>query len=301
VLGIASRKGKNVCLQGMSVLHALFLIPGCVVSFDSWPDRVVATGGQISNGGTGTGGASSIVANGGAGGTLGGTSSIKPSMTGGTPATGGNNPTGGTSSQSTVESVVWLTFEGAEANAATLPNGSLGINGVVYAYSDSCASVSFNPLTRCVSGTLCDVGSSFQNWGVAIGFDFVNTGSAGAPPNAKLTWNPTTHNALGVAWHITNLVTSRLQLWVLDMDPSWQGTCTSDTCSIQGPPDGASQIGTDGKLYFNSMIKDDWGGSGIIYTYSPASTYSLQFKIPTVIVGAEVFQFCVDKLGIIVN
>jgi len=304
-----ARQRQSVCIYGGSTLLLLLSTPGCIVSFDNWPDRIASSGGSTATGGIGiaTGGASSNIVTGGAGGSLGGGPSGGSSTTGGVratgglTATGGSNSTGGTSVQSTGESVVWLTFDSAQANSITSPNGSLGINGVLYAYSDSCASVSFDPQTRCVAGYLCDVGSQFENWGVAIGFDFVNTGTTGAPPNAKLTWNPTTHNAIGVTWHISNLITSRLQLWVLDMDPSWQGSCTSDTCSIQGAPDGASQIGADGRLYFNAMVKDDWGGSGIYYTYSPASAYSLQFKIPTVIVGAETFQFCIDKLGIIVN
>ncbi len=309
MLGIAARKRQNVFLPGISVLYLLLSIPSCVVSFDNWPDRrSTSTGASTSIGGTelasggvpwSQGGGVSGTLGGGSPGGNGATGGLR--ATGGATATGGSNSSGGTSVQSTGESVVWLTFDGAQANSTTSPNGSLGINGVLYAYSDSCASVSFDPQTRCVAGYLCDVGSQFENWGVAIGFDFVNTGTTGAPPDAKLTWNPTTHNAIGVTWHISSLITSRLQLWVLDMDPSWQGSCTSDTCSIQGPPDGASQISTDGKLYFNAMVKDDWGGSGTNYTYSPASVYSLQFKIPTVIVGAEMFQFCIDKLGIILN
>ena len=295
VSGMAGRQSLRACLASMVALA--LLAPGCLVSFDNWPDPIKASSGGAGGGnGTATGGISPFQSGGAgaAGASTGGAS-------GGTSPTGGAGPTGGTSGQSGVSTIVWLTLEGDQAKSTASPNDSLGINGKFYAYSDSCAAVSFNPLTRCATGILCDVGSQFENWGTAIGFDFVNTGVSGTPANAKLVWNPTAHNVIGVAWHITNLVTSTLQLWMLDMDPSWQGTCTSDTCSIQGPPDGRSQITADGTLYFNSMNKDDWGGSGIVYTYSPALAYSLQFKIPTIIVGAETFQFCVDRLGMIVQ
>ncbi len=292
MLGIVDSSRQTVRLARVLAWCPVFIVLSCAVSFDNWPDPITAsTGGKPSTGGIGaaSGGATSSPSGGGGSNPAGG------SPTGGNRATGGSNATGGAASQS----IVWLTLEDDQAKSTSSPNDSLGINGQFYAYSDSCASYVFNPLTRCVSGTLCDVGSSFENWGVAIGFDFVNTGSTGVPANAKLTWNPNDHNAVGVAWQISNLVTTRLQLWVLDMDPSFQGVCTSDTCSIQGPPDGNGQITADGTLYFNSMVKDDWGGSGIAYTFSPAAVYSLQFKIPTIITGAESFEFCIDRLGII--
>ncbi len=274
---------RRVCL-----LSVALLMLSCAVSFDNWPDPIRSSaGGSGATNGTGgvgpTGGASSE-----AGGT------------GGVDATGGATATVATGGQASMTTLVWLTLDHDQAKSTSPPNDSLGINGRFYAYSDSCASFTFDPSTRCVVGMLCDVGAQYENWGVAMGFDFDYTGSTGTPANAALTWNPDAHNAVGVAWHITNLSTSMLQLWVLNMDPSYNGTCTSDSCSIDGPPDGNDQITPDGTLYFSSMKKDTWN-SGINYTYSPAAVYSLQFKIPTVITGAETFEFCVDKLGLFVQ
>jgi hypothetical protein len=262
-------------------------VSACVVSFDDWPLRGTGTGGES---GLGGGGASA----------LGGSPTATGGTTAGTGGGGGGAPSGGTSNggaNGLVRGVNWLTFNEDWADPAEAPNGALQISGSVYAYGDGCATLSWDKATRCASGVLCAPGPSYQNWGVAIGFDFHNTGESGSPPNAKLTWNPRDLGAIGVAWRISGTAPG-LQVWVLNMDPVWSGVCTAATCDIAGPPDGPVNPAANGELYFASMIKDTWG-SGVVYAYDPAATDSLQFKLPAVRVGAQSFAFCLDQLGII--
>lgn len=239
-----------------------------------------STGATVSTGGTeaATGGATGE-STGGAGG----------AGTGGAVAATGGSTTTGTQ---------WLHIEGDWADPELAPNGELDISGVFYAYGDTCATLSWDPETRCATGTLCDPGATYANWGIAVGFDFHNTGETGTPPNAKLTWDPGLVGARGIEWQITGSAPG-LQVWITNMDPSWAGVCTSDTCEIAGPPDGISAASLNGSLYFSSMSKDDWGGSGVYYTYDPAATLAIQFKLPAVIAGASSFSFCIDRLGII--
>ena len=217
MLGIADRSRQTVRLARVLAWCPVFFAPSCAVSFDNWPDPITAsTGGKPSTGGIGaaSGGATSSPSSSGGSNPAGG------SPTGGNRATGGSNAAGGAASQS----IVWLTLEDDQGKSTSSPNDSLGINGKFYAYSDSCASVtlrSAHALCSRVHSAMSVV--PFENWGVAIGFDFVSTGSTGVPANAKLVWNPNDHNAVGVAWQISNLVTTRLQLWVLNMDPELAG------------------------------------------------------------------------------
>jgi hypothetical protein len=145
---------------------------------------------------------------------------------------------------------------------------------------------------------LCDAGPSFENWGVAVGFDFNNTGPSGEPPDAKLLWDPRDVSAQGVAWSVSGDAPG-LQVWVLNMDPMFGGQCTAETCEILGPPDGVAAAPKKGELLFASMQKDDWGGSGERYTYDPALVHALQLKIATIVTGPQPFSFCIDALGII--
>jgi hypothetical protein len=183
------------------------------------------------------------------------------------------------------------------------PNHSFNISGVVYGYADSCATMTWDPVNRCISGTLCTPGASFQNWGVAIGFDFHNTGETGTPANAKLAWDPAAVNARGVAWQLSGSVPG-LELWVLQMDPKWAGTCTAESCEIAGPPYGYGPIGSidTGTMYFTNTagwLHDDWGGSGTLYSLRTADTVSLQFKLPARTAGGQSYKLCVSRLGII--
>jgi hypothetical protein len=106
--------------------------------------------------------------------------------------TGGTSTTGSTSATTTggidpVAGVNWLSFDGSWADPSVGANGALGVSGSMYSFGDSCATVSYDEATRCVSGTLCDPGTDFANWGMAIGFDFYNTGDDGTPPNTRGT------------------------------------------------------------------------------------------------------------------
>jgi len=40
------------------------------------------------------------------------------------------------------------------------------------------------------------------------------------------------------------------------MDPKWNGQCTADDCSINGPPDGNSDPTFTDDVRFSSMVKD---------------------------------------------
>lgn len=196
--------------------------------------------------------------------------------------------------------ITWLELVESEAPASAAVNAELGIAGAFYAYGDSCASasLSWDPSTRCASGTLCDAGAQWENWGVAIGFDFHNTGSSGQPPDAKLVWDPGDVSAQGIAWRVSGLAPG-LQVWVLNMEPSFGGVCSEDTCEIPGPPDGHPSPLLHDELLFTNMRKDYWGGPGVDYDFDPALVYALQLKLPAINVGAARFSFCVEALGII--
>lgn len=266
-----------------------------------------SSGGRpVASGGAATGGAGN--AKGGAANT-GGTGNAK----GGAAATGGAAPTGGAatggattggaggasggSGGQVLSSVDWLTFVDSDAPSSSSPNGALGINGLLYGYADSCAVLNWDAQQRCASGTLCNPADG-ANWGIAVGFDFKNTGATGVPPDTKQLWDPNDVGALGVAWEITGTAPG-LQVWMLNMDPVWAGQCSAASCDIAGPPDGNPTPPLLGQLLFSNMRKDDWGSSGVRYIYDPAKAYALQFKLPAIVVGPVSFSFCVKRVGII--
>jgi hypothetical protein len=193
--------------------------------------------------------------------------------------------------------VTWLELNGSTAPASSATNAALGVEGSFYAYSDGCSELAWDDLSRCASGMLCAPELSPDNWGIAIGFDFHNTGPDGTPPETKLTWDPNDFGARGVAWQVRGTA-PKLQVWVLNMAASWHGQCSDMKCEIAGPPDGVASAALDGELHFDNMIKDTWG-SGIEYTFDPAAVHALQFKIAAVKVGAVAFDFCIDALGIV--
>jgi hypothetical protein len=244
----------------------------------------VGTGG-VGTGGVGTGG---TTGGHGTGGTSGGAGS------GGTTG-GADTGTGGTTP---LPGVTWLSLEGNLAPASLEPNGELAIDGRFYAYADDCATLDWDPETRCATGTLCAAGPNFQNWGIAVGFYFDATGPGDTPPDTKYTWNPTTVGAEGVAWRISGDAPA-LALWVLNMDSAFGGECAEEFCEIVGAPDGTSTPKLQGTLSFGSLHKDDWNGSGIDYEFDPAAVHALQFKLPAIVAGAAEFSFCIDELGIV--
>jgi len=207
---------------------------------------------------------------------------------------GSGNPAGGEASR-----VTWLALQGSEAPSSLPPNLDLRIAGQFYAYADGCAELHWDAASRCATGQLCD-SLGGENWGIAVGFDFNNTGEQGEPPNTKLTWDPRDVGALGVAYEIGGQKRAPgLQLWVLNMAPAWSGECSAMTCEIAGPPDGRRQMPLQGELLFSDMDKDNWGGVGVPYDFDPAAVHALQFKLPAIEVGAATFSFCVDALGVI--
>jgi hypothetical protein len=206
------------------------------------------------------------------------------------PGTGGSGVPGtGGASSTLVPGVNWLVLNENAASESQFPNGALGINGVFYAFGDNCASLSWNPVSRCLSGVLCPF--SATTWGVAIGFDFRNSG------DIKYPWNAPAAGARGVAWSVSG--TSSFQVWITNMDPIWGGQCSAATCNINGPPDGTSSPAFDGSLSFTGLVKENWGGAGVIYTFDPANILALQFKVPSATLGSTTFQICVDQLGIV--
>jgi hypothetical protein len=213
----------------------------------------------------------------------------------GAPSSGSaGQPSGGQPSR-----VTWLSLQGSEAPASEQPNADLHIAGRFYAYKDDCAELHWDESTRCATGQLCDPLNG-ENWGIAVGFDFNNTGEEGSPANAKLTWDPRDVGALGIAFKLGGQARAPgFQLWVLNMASVWNGECTAMTCEIAGPPDGRRLLPLEGELLFDDMQKDDWNGAGKPYDFDPAAVHALQLKLPAIEVGAESFSFCVDALGII--
>lgn len=239
-----------------------------------------------------------------------------PASSGATHTDGGSKPTGGSGASageagknagsagktgqggsSGAPSVTWLELSGSTAPSSSATNAALGIEGAFYAYGDGCSTLVWDDEARCASGMLCAPEVSLDNWGIAIGFDFRNTGPEGVPADTKLTWNPNDFSARGVAWRIRGNA-PKPQVWVLNMAPSWHGQCSAMNCEISGPPDGVTLAALNGQLDFKHMIKDTWG-SGTNYTFDPAAVHALQFKIAAVKVGAATFDFCIDALGIV--
>ncbi len=277
---IAGRSEFRASLR-WGLLGLSMVFTGCVVSFNDWPDAKATGGAQSLGGSASTGGNTDVGGAGGATGGIGGSTSDVSAATGGQVA----------------QRTMWLNFRSDQAKSSDSPNDTLGIDGVVFAYGDGCATGSFDPATRCVRGTTCQVDDSYLNWGMAMEFDF----SVDAASVAH-TWNPTDHGVVGFAWQLSNTFGTLVQLWAPQMDSKYAGACASDTCSVNLPPYGTGQIGLTGQFYLNAMSKDNWGSGYQSYNFVPANFYCLQFKIPTVIIQrATNFEFCLDKLGVIVQ
>jgi hypothetical protein len=151
----------------------------------------------------------------------------------------------------------------------------------------------------CISGTLCAPDAAGKNWGVGIGFDFNNTGENGTPPNVKMPWNATAVNAKGIAWALTGTAPG-FGVWLTNMDSKYNGVCTVADCAIAGPADGVPGPYLSGELTFTSMEKDDWGGSGINYTFNPADILAIQFKLNarTASTISSSYDFCVEGIAV---
>jgi hypothetical protein len=251
---------------------------------------VPGTGGSGNSGGSSaaTGGTGN---HGGSGSSLGGTSN-----SGGTSSDGGIG--GGAPMTELTTGTNWLTLVADGAPPDQGVNGKLNINGVLYAYGDGCATLNWNPSSRCLSGDLC-VGSA-TNWGVAVGFDFNNSGAMGVPPDTKHAWNANAVAASGLAWRTMGSVPNGLQVWVLNMDPSFGGTCSVKSCDINGPPDGTANASSSGQFSFATMMKDDWGGTGTAYTFNPTDISALQFKVTAALDSIDTsYELCVESIGVV--
>jgi hypothetical protein len=249
-------------------------------------------GGALAGGGTGG------TAPTNAGGANPGGTSAGGTSAGGTRCDEVPNGTSGSAGSVTVDpndGVDWLTLVGDAAPSDVSDNGMLGIEGVFYAYGDACATTSmqWDPDTRCLSGELCLADELGENWGVAIGFDLDNR------EEVKHAWNATTAGVKGFAWLVDGAPRG-LQFWVQNMDPSFSGTCSAMTCSIDGPPDGTSAASASGQLTFGAMQKDFWGGTGVAYDFDPANISSLQFKLPAALDSFSAsYTICIDALGVL--
>ncbi|MET0795496.1 MAG: hypothetical protein ABW061_28515 [Polyangiaceae bacterium] len=255
------------------------------------PDDAVARGGSASHGGSSSAGEPE-------GGSLQSEAGAPDGDAAGSPPSGGSAGTNGQAGAGGTPRVTWLDLDGAAAPSSSATNSELGIEGVFSAYGDGCSQLVWDEAKRCASGRLCDPKQSIDNWGIAVGFEFHNTGLNGTPPNTQLIWDPRAVGALGLAWRITGTA-PKVQVWVLNMAPSWHGQCNVMTCEINGPPDGVAPAPLSGELRFDDMDKDYWGGTGTQYTFDPAAVHALQFKIAAVQVGVTAFDFCIDSLGII--
>lgn len=212
-------------------------------------------------------------------------------------AAGEQGDGGQAGSEPTPPQISWLELAADIAPSSAEPNRELGIEGHFYSYSDTCVGLDWDPLTRCLSGKLCDPHYVADAWGVAIGFEFRHSGEQATPPSTTRLWNPNDFEALGVTWRVSGIAPG-LQVWVLNMDSSWNGECNASSCEISGPPDGDDRVALEGELLFDDMQKDVWGG-GIAYDFDPAAVHALQFKLPAIREGAAEFDFCLDALGII--
>jgi hypothetical protein len=48
------------------------------------------------------------------------------------------------------------------------------------------------------------------------------------------------------------------------------------------------------------MVKDNWGGTGTVYTFNAANISALQFKVPAATIStATGYVVCIDRLGVI--
>ncbi|HEY3253320.1 MAG TPA: hypothetical protein VGJ91_05210 [Polyangiaceae bacterium] len=211
---------------------------------------------------------------------------------------GGNGNTGaaGGGSSDPVSGVNWLGLVEDAAPSDYGVNGKLGIEGVFYAYADPCSTdgMSWDPTTRCISGTMCAQDSQGVNWGVAIGFDFNNVDSV------KHAWSATTAGVTGIAWSTTGTSASSgtMQIWVQNMDPSFNGSCSSMNCNINAPPDGNSSPLASGQFTFASMVKDVWGPGADSYVFNPANISALQFKLRTG-PSTSSYSLCVVGVGVL--
>ena len=295
--------------MGLAALAAALL--GACYDTPLIPDGALAAGGSAGHGGSTNAGGKPAASSGAtsAGGKPaassgaandGGASAANPGGASSAGSAGQSAGTAGTTGQvgeGGAHGVTWLELSGNAAPASSPTNAALGIEGSFYAYADACSRLSWDDSTRCASGTLCDP-ANLDNWGMAVGFDFRNTGASGSPPNTKLIWDPDDYGAIGLAWRIRGNA-PKVQVWVLNMASSWQGQCSAMTCEIAGPPDGIYPAPLNGELLFDNMVKDNWGGSGLSYQFNPAAVHALQIKLAAVQIGAVDFDFCIDALGII--
>ncbi len=219
---------------------------------------------------------------------------VDQSPGGSSPNAGGSSPNAGGSQGADPpgptlnEGTNWLVLQGDVAAGSEPLNGELGIEGVFYAYDDGCASYEWDMATRCIRGTHCT--PSADNWGVGVGFDFYNDGVE------KTVWSATQHAARGIAWTATG---SDFQVWLTNMDPSLGSSCGAMLdCTMKGPPDGTPSGEYEGTLNFDDLVKDDWGGTGVEYTFDPTRLLSVQFKLPSSAVNPG-FELCIDRFGII--
>ena len=267
-------------------------------AFTRCADKCLITGGTGAGGSTGAGGNGAGGGKGGNAGRSGGAGGDTTPNTGGRSGNGGTPGTGGSAAVELASGTNWLGLA-AEAAPPTLgPNGKLGVNGVVYTYGDGCATISWDAVTRCISGELCL--ASAANWGVSIGFDFNNTGESGTPPNTKVAWDANAVGATGFAWETRSPSGTSFQFWVQNMDPMFNGRCSATECSINGPPDGTSSASPKGQLSFGQMVKDNWGGTGTAYVFNAAAISALQFKIPGAASSLSTsYSLCIDRLGVI--
>jgi hypothetical protein len=211
-------------------------------------------------------------------------------------SSGGMMGSGGSTPITPTPGVNWLTLVSNAAPSSAGVNGALGVEGVFYAYGDPCATstMQWDPTSRCLSGELCVADSTGTNWGVAIGFDLDNRSEV------KHAWNATTAGVTGFAWTLSVSAPTEVQFWVQNMDPAYGATCSAMSCSIAGPPDGRRVAGPSGQVYFSSMEKDDWGGTGTDYLFDPSRISSLQFKLPAPLDSLLTsYQLCVNRVGVI--
>lgn len=190
--------------------------------------------------------------------------------------------------------ITWLSLDGNLAPGDRAPNAELGINGLFYPFSDPCVTLDWNPETRCATGTLCELGRNYEHFGIGLGFDFLRSSDY----NSRWVWDPESVGVRGLAWEISGTAPG-LQVWMLNMDPSWNGECDGYDCRIPGGGDGTPKAALQGTLLFDDLVKDNWSFNTVRYTFDPKAVYGFEFNLPTEQAGGQSFAFCIDRLGVI--
>ncbi len=248
----------------------------------------VGTGGAGSGGTTGGTGTGGTAGGAGSGGTTGGTGA--GGTTGGASAgTGGTTPLPG---------VTWLSLDGDLAPASLEPNGELAIDGRFYAHADDCATLNWDPETRCATGTCARRVPTFRTGASPSASTSTPRDPTarrpipsipGTRPRSARKASPGASAATPLRWRCGS------STWT----PRTGANAPKNSARSSGHPTEPHASCSRARCRSAACRKDDWNGSGIDYEFDPAAVHALQFKLPAIVAGAAEFSFCIDDLGLV--